>query len=184
MALVTLPQAKRFLDFDDPEAAHRHDEELERYCRQADGVVQKVAKQTLVSDTYVDRVDALGGEVLLPRTPVVSITSWSTVGYDGTALDTAVGGGLLDAEHGRARLGSAFGPVEVTYVAGLEEVPDEAVDAALLFVSYKYRRNHGGAEGFQLAGADAVTPNPMSANALRQQLALALGPYAALPAIA
>lgn len=178
MPLTSLPEAKAYMGV----TTTANDAEIALLVEQADGVVQNHAGPALQQATFVER--HVGGPVvLLHRYPIVSITSVSTV-YSGTVTAADVSSyGIADAE-----LGEIFTPsasrVEVTYVAGFATPPAEAVDAALLFVSYKYRRNHGGSETYMPAGADSGIAPPMGVGALEQQIRLALGSYARGPSVA
>ena len=95
------------------------------------------------------------------------------------AADLAAKPILINAAIGKVRLAYPEGTlVEFAYTAGLPAVPDEAIDAALVFISYKYRRNHGGSATYMPAGADASIAPPMGVAALKEQMRLALGSYA------
>jgi hypothetical protein len=177
--LVTLAEAKTYMGLTSVE----HDDEINRYIAQADGVIQSHAGPAIQRDTFVERYSARR-DLLLNRYPVESITSIGTVGSDGlvTPLD-ASSYHILDARMGKLSLFS-YGLVEVTYVAGSLTPPAEAVDAALVFISYKYRRNHGGSESYMPAGQDAGISPPMGVDALTRQIRLALGDYARGPSVA
>ena len=180
MALTTLLDAKTYLGFPNPATPHGHDAEIERYVAQADGVIQTHAGPAVQRATFVERYLANGPTLLLDRYPVVSVTSIGSVAgdvstlYTGAASDYAV----VNAEIGRISTPYSSGQVEVTYAAGLATPPAEAVDAALLFISYKYRRNHGGSETYMPSGVDSGIAPPMGVTALKQQIRLALGEYA------
>lgn len=151
--LVTLAEAKAYMGV----TTSAHDTEIARLVAQAGGVVQNLAGPTPLIATFNDPV--VGG--LLPHYPIVSVT----------ALDVTV----VNASIGQVRTSAT----EVTYTAGLSSTPPpEFVDAALLFISYKYRRNHGGSESYMPAGQDSGIAPPMGVTALYQQIRLALGEHA------
>lgn len=170
MSLTTLAEAKAYMSVKSGD----HDAEIARLVAQADGVVQNMAVEALQRATFVERHPA-ASTILLNRCPIVSLTSVSLVtrGVVGAAVTT---GFVLDASTISSPF--AYSTVEVTYVAGPLVAPPEAVDAALVFVSYKYRRNHGGSESYMPAGVDGGIAPPMGVGALEQQIRLALGQYA------
>lgn len=172
MALTTLAEAKIYMDV----KTSAHDGEITRLVAQADGVVQHLAGPALQRATFVERY-AGGPTVLLDRYPVVSLTSVAAItrGVAGTADTT---GYIVDASSGLIAPPFTSGQIEVTYLAGPLNPPAEAVDAALVFISYKYRRNHGGSESYMPAGPDGAVAPPMGVDALHRQIRLALGSYA------
>lgn len=178
--LVTLAEAKAYMGV----TTSAHDVEIGRLVAQADGVVQNLAGPTLLRSTETERY-AARRTLLLRRYPVVSVTAVASIvggistAYTGPATDYAV----IDPDLGEISSPFAGGSVDVTYTAGLPEAPAEAVDAALVFVSYKYRRNHGGSESYMPAGQDSGIAPPMGVTALRDQIRLALGPYARGPSV-
>lgn len=181
MPLTTVAEAKAYMGV----STTAHDAEITRLVAQADGVVQSHAGPALQQQTFVERHP--GGRLLiLRRYPVVSVTSIGQVSggvstlHTGPASDYAI----INAEVGSIASPFSSGNVEVTYVAGPVTPPPEAVDAALVFVSYKYRRNHGGSESYMPAGVDGGIAPPMGVGALEQQIRLALGPYAEAGAVA
>lgn len=174
MALVTLPAAKLYMGV----TSNTHDAEITRLCRQSLGVVENIAGPALVRRQFTERHDGRS-TLLLDRYPVLSVESVGSVAGGGVTLSTSTASfAVIDGAVGRIASPFGYGTVEVTYTAGLATVPDEAVDAALVFVSYKYRRNHGGSESYMPAGVDGGTAPPMGTRALRDQIRLALGPYA------
>jgi hypothetical protein len=173
-SLVTLAEAKTYMGV----TSAAHDVEITRYCGQALGVVENMAGPALVRRSFTERYDG-GRSLLLHRYPVVSVQSGGSVVNGAVTLATGLTSyAVIDGTIGRVGSPFGYGTVEVTYTAGLEVVPDEAVDAALVFVSYKYRRNHGGSESYMPAGVDGGIAPPMGTKALRDQIRLALGPYA------
>lgn len=171
--LVTLTEAREYLG--GPSTAHNA--EITRYVGASLGVIENMAGPALVRRTFTERVTV--GVNLLRRYPVVSVVSL-TVGS--TVLPAAdLTGSVVDGELGSVTLPQAG---TVVYTAGLDPVPDEAVDAALVYISYKYRRNHGGSESYMPAGVDGGVAPPMGTKALHDQIRLALGPYARGPVIA
>lgn len=157
MALVTVDEVKEHMGLTTAE----HDAELLRLCNTASVVVQEHAGPTLEQGTFTET--SCGGRVLLQHRPVVSVV-------DGTVVDGGVGYADLPA-----------GATSVTYTAGLSEVPEEAVDAALLYVSWRYRRNHGGSETYMPAAYDGVAP--MGTAAIGALIRQALGPLARGPRV-
>ena len=180
MSLTTLFDAKAYMGV----KSIVNDPEIERLVRTADGVIQLNAGPALMTGTFVERHPG-GRTILLQRYPVTSITSVGSVVGDVSTLYTGLASayGIIDAASGVIGSPYARGIVEVTYVAGLTQPPAEAVDAALVYVSYKYRRAHGGSEAFTPAGADGSVAPPMGVSALEQQIRLALGSYARGPAV-
>jgi hypothetical protein len=161
-----------------------HDAEITRLCSQSLGVVENMAGPALERRQFTERY-AGGRSLLLRRYPVVSVESIGSVVNGVSTLATdPTSYAIINGEMGSIGSPYAYGTVEVTYTAGLAVVPDEAVDAALVFVSYKYRRNHGGSESYMPAGVDGGIAPPMGTTALREQVRLALGPYARGPVVA
>lgn len=181
MALTTLAEAKTYMDV----KTAAHDAEITRLVAQADGVVQNMAGPAVQRATFVERHSGRA-VLLLDRYPIVSVTSVGSVSggvstlYTGPTTDFAV----IDGNVGSIASPFHSGLVEVTYIAGPLTPPAEAVDAALLFISYKYRRNHGGSESYMPAGVDGGIAPPMGVTALEQQIRLALGAYARGPSVA
>lgn len=176
MPLTSLAEAKAYMGVTTIE----HDVEITRLVSQADDVVQEWAGPTAIRATYVDEV-TVRGPLLLPRYPVVSVTSVETFNGTGFTTDTtpaAVFDGNVTTTY---RYGSRL---RITYVAGLAAIPAAYVDAALVWISYKYRRNHGGSETYMPSGVDGSISPPMGTRAVRDQIVAALGPYARGPVIA
>lgn len=174
MALVTLAEAKSYMGV----STAAHDAEITRLIAQADGVVQEMAGPAVQRATFVERYSG-GSTILLARYPVVSVTSVGQVVNGVTTLATDPSRyAIINASIGQIASPFGSGNVEVTYVAGPLTPPAEAVDAALVFISYKYRRNHGGSESYMPAGVDGGIAPPMGVTALHQQMRLALGSYA------
>lgn len=171
MPLTTLAEAKTYMGV----TTASHDAEITRLINQADGVVQEMAGPALQRVTFVERHSG-GPTLLLGRYPIVSLTSVATVARGIVGTPNVTDGYVLDSN----RIVSPFGEaqVEVTYVAGPLTPPAEAVDAALVFISYKYRRNHGGSESYMPSGVDGGIAAPMGVTTLHQQIRLALGSYA------
>ena len=179
MSLTTLAEAKSYMDV----KTSAHDLEIVRLCAASLGVVENLAGPALVRRTFAaERYTASGSTLLLRRYPVVSVTSVGSLNSLGAITLAQSGFYVIDGNRIASPYG--YGTVEVTYVAGLPAVPDEAVDAALIYVSYKYRRNHGGSESYMPAGVDGGIAPPMGVDALHRQIALALGGYAAVAGIA
>jgi len=90
---------------------------------------------TLRLETVVEtfRLKSCQPSLVLARHPVVEIetlvTSGSTIDYE---LDAAAG--ILYSLSGDAHIHWGIGPVEITYSAGYEDVPDDLVYAAQRFV--------------------------------------------------
>lgn len=181
MALVTLTQVKTYMGLSLTSTAN--DDELNRLIASATAGVEVYSWATLTQRTFTERFVSRG-QVLL-RSPLVSVQSFGLVGYDGvvTAYGTPAGYAVIDGSVGLIRSPYSSGTVEVAYTAGLSTVPDEAVDAALVWISYKYRRNHGGTETFMPSGDNTVAA-PMGTRALAEQVRLALGQYASAGRVA
>ena len=154
--LVTADMAYETFDFSEDDR-----DEVERYCAAALDVVQNLCGQTLIRQTFTEDVC---GTKLLKHWPVVSATLNDTVLT--VTGDTVTGYGT------------------VVYTAGLPEIPVQAVDAALIYVGYRYRRNHGGSESFMPAGVDGAINMPMGIKTLTDQMRFALGSYARGPSVA
>ncbi len=152
--LVTLDEAKAYMGVE----ITADDVEILRLCSSATDVVQSHAGPTPFLGTYTETVAP--GVALVRHRPLVSVQTADAE--------------IVSSDAGTIR---SYGG-EVTYTAGLESVPDAYVDAALVFISYKYRRNRGGSESYMPAGADGGIAPPMGVSALEQQIRLALGPYA------
>lgn len=180
MSLTTLADAKAYLGVESP----KWDAEIARLAAAADGVVQSHAGPALARGTFTERHTARS-VLLLRRYPVVSVTSVGSVSGGVVTLyaGAVTGFGVIDADVGTIACPFSSGTVEVVYVAGLATVPPEAVDAALVYVAYKYRRNHGGTASYTPAGADASIAPPQGVPSLEAQLRLALGEHARGPSI-
>lgn len=173
MALVTLAQVKTYMGL----TSTANDDELNRLIGAATGGVELMSWATLERRTFTAERVTVGA---LLRAPLVSISAFGLVGYNGvvTAYTDPTGYSIINPAAGTINYPYTTGTVEVTYIAGLATVPDEAADAALVWISYKYRRNHGGSETFMPAGVDGSVAPPMGTTALGQQVRLALGQYA------
>ena len=178
MSLTTLFDAKAYMGV----KSIVNDPEIERLIRAADGVIQKYAGPALVSGTFVERHNGNASEVWLHRYPVTAITSVGSVVNGVSTLSAASTYWVVNAAQGVIRT-PYTGTVEVTYVAGLAQPPAEAVDAALVYVSYKYRRAHGGSESYTPAGNDGSIAPPVGVGTIEQQISFALGSYARGPAV-
>lgn len=176
--LVSIEQVQTYLDL----PGGVHEDELRRLIAQATGVVQMHAGPTLIAGTFVDTVEVRGGRAVLPHWPILAPAPTATY-LDFRGEPVAVTVHVLDASIGLVSVAGRRERVTVTYAAGLDEVPAEAEDAALVFIAYKYRRNHGGSESYLPAGVDAQVVTPMGTKTLADQLALALGEYARGPLV-
>lgn len=173
-ALVTLAEAKAYMGV----TANTHDAEITRLCNASLGAVELVAGPALVRRQFVETYIASGsGQLLLNRYPIVSLFSVASV-VAGVVTVSPSPATIADPDLGRIDSPFSYGTVRVTYTAGLSPTPDEAVDAALIYVSYKYRRNHGGSESYMPAGVDGGIAPPMGTRALGEQMRLALGQFA------
>lgn len=186
MALTTLAEAKAYMGV----TSAAHDAEITRLVEQADDVVLDLAGESPYSVSGTENVRSSGGVLLLSRYPVTAVTSLGS--YTGSYGDPYQGGYLSsydgDLTTGAPIINGAAGIIQspyadgtwvsITYTAGLAAVPAAFVDAALVFVSYKYRRNHGGSESYMPSGVDGSVAPPMGTSALREQIRLALGRYA------
>lgn len=147
MALLTVADAKAQLNI----AVVTYDAELQVYC---DAVVELVEDKVGAVDnrSASDIVGAAGGgmALLLPTTPVVSLTSMVSI-YDSSVYDvTSLYVEDPDSGVVRRKTGVPIGgrgPWTITYVAGRGSVPPALNLAARIIVAHLWETQRGRAGG-------------------------------------
>lgn len=110
--------------------------------------------RAIMPQTWSQEYAAFGGDLVLPMSPILSVTS---VGYDGsTFADYRVlndgRGSFLRVNDGMS-WPSAQGPVTVTFVAGYTAVPDAIKWALLLHIGTLYQHRETMVDRVKPSGA-------------------------------
>lgn len=141
--LVSLDRVKTHLGL---ENTTRHDAELVDLIESCTPVIEELAGPVFPRTV----TEPLRGNVLR-FAPVMSVLS---VSNGGVTVDPA--SYVLDGPAGLFDLTVWSRDVTVTYVAGRATVPANIRRAALRWISWSWRRDHGGSESYMPAGDDAV----------------------------
>jgi hypothetical protein len=128
------------------------DEELRPYLEAATGVVERYLKKAVVRRSITETHTVRGGPLALNWTPVQSLTTVATT--DGTTTWDVSGLTVSSAGIVSPASGSISGEVEVTYVAGMGEVPAEYILAALIIAQHLWETQRGQAGGPFAGGLD------------------------------
>lgn len=140
--VVSLADAKAHLNITDA----THDEELRTFIDAASQWVESRVG-AVVRRSRTDTVYANGNALLLPKAPVISVTTVAgTYGYSDT-YSTAAGSLYLDADAGIVHLPTgqswSTSPLTVTYVAGRAVVPAAIRLAALMYLKALWETQRG-----------------------------------------
>jgi uncharacterized phiE125 gp8 family phage protein len=149
--IVSLADARAQLNFGASETAD--DDELRGFIGAATGAVERALGRVVVRRPFTDRFDISGAvtELLLRHVPLLSLTSvvsadgattWSTANLRGdseTGLVTVAAGGAFT------------GSLDVTYLAGLQVVPEDYRLAGLIIIQHLWETQRG-AMSVQLGG--------------------------------
>lgn len=127
VSLISIGDAKKHLN----EQGTLQDEEIRSFCETATEVVESIVGPCVIR-TFTDQVDANGRDLLLPRLPVVAVTSITSVWTGSPAFVTAdlqlnQAAGIVRL---KSRSGYWNGPFTVVYTAGRSYVPARYVQAA------------------------------------------------------
>lgn len=144
--LVELEQVKTYLGL---QGEAQYDDELRLLIGAATPLIEELVGPVLprtVTETVRGRV--------LRQSPVLSVLAVERGGLALTPTEY-----VLDAPAGLLN-GTALVGSTITYVAGLETVPADVQRAALRWISWSWRRDHGGSETYQPGGDDATIPGP------------------------
>jgi hypothetical protein len=157
MTIVTLPEVQQHLDLTD------HDDELTLLLEEADAKIDDLAGP-VIARTVTETVVVRNGYALLSSVPLeitgvtgsngVALTGWTTDDIGGIGgLRAAPAGFLTSGEYGTA--------VTVEYVAGRvaagDPVPARFKRAALRYIGWAWRREHGGSDTYMPDGDGTST---------------------------
>ena len=128
------------------------DEELRPYLEAATGVVERYLKKAVVRRTITETHTVRGGPLVLNWTPVMSLTAVATsdgaTTWDVSGLTVSSAGVVIPSS------GLIGGEVEVTYVAGMAEIPAEWILAALIICQHLWETQRGQSGGPVAGGLD------------------------------
>lgn len=153
--VVPLSQAIRKLRLTNPTADDVED--VREYSAAATAVIERHRGEVVAPRQVTEFVDASGPSLILPRTPVLSVTSVTRL--DGTVVDAA---GLVvvkpNAGIVRYRSGGWFsGLHEVDYRAGRTVIPSNYVRAALIIIEHLWQTERPFDTGMDGAYDDSMT---------------------------
>lgn len=163
--LVDLAEARRFLNFDDPDDTS-DDEELRRFIVAASGLVEDETR-LWHRTTVVERVPA-ARSLFLSYEPVVSVTSvvQDSTTFPASGYVLSPGGAVVAATTGATpawMLTTSASPVVVTYVAGETLVPPKVQEAVLETLKNHWESQRGAA-GVPLFGGGEEQQLPPTAS--------------------
>ncbi|MGE3811313.1 MAG: hypothetical protein AB7I24_07175 [Candidatus Nanopelagicales bacterium] len=154
--LISLADAKSKLRYTAADSASGADEDLRTFVEACTDVVEEYLDEVVAQRPLVETVVAQRGCAVLPRGPVISVTSVAAA--DGSSswdvADLAVDNQLLYAATGRA----LSGRLAVSYVAGYRELPASyslAVAMILRHLWQTQRAGYGGSAGRGYGQGDA-----------------------------
>jgi hypothetical protein len=152
--VVPLRQALRKLRLTNPSADDIED--VREYSAAATAVIERHRGEVVTPRTVTDFVDASGPSLILPHTPVLSLTSVTRL--DGAVVDTS---GLVvvkpNAGIVRYRTGGWFtGLHEVVYIAGQSVIPSNYARAALIIIEHLWQTERPFATGMDGAYDDSM----------------------------
>ncbi|HEY9417671.1 MAG TPA: hypothetical protein VIQ30_23170 [Pseudonocardia sp.] len=153
--LVPQRQALRKLRLTNPSVDDIED--VREYMAAATAVIERHRCEVVVPRTVTEFVDASGPSLILPHTPVISVTSVTRL--DGVTVDPT---GLVvvkpNAGIVRYRSGGYFnGLYEVVYKAGRTVIPSNYTRAALIIVEHLWQTERPFATGMDGAYDDSMT---------------------------
>jgi hypothetical protein len=149
ISLISFADGKLHLN----EQGSLQDEEIRSFMETATEVVESIVGPCIIR-TFTDRVRTGGGQLLLPRFPVVSVTSVTSVRTPSTTYLTAELDVDLDAGVVSLNTGWGFtdGPWNVVYKAGRSIIPARYVQADKEMLWHLWTTQRG-------ALADSTTPD-------------------------
>lgn len=153
MSVIALADAKDYLNIQTATA----DAELQRFIDAAEGAITQHCGP-LAATSVTERIESNGGQqLLLRRSPVVSLTSVTPVG--GTALDSArlylwADAGVVEFADGATPFTS--NRYDVAYTAGRDAVPPDLLMAVRETVRHLWETQRGGSRRPGVGGDDTA----------------------------
>lgn len=145
--LVSLADAKDQLHITD----NQDDEKLRSFIESATSVVERIRGESIVRRTITEQHEVRTGQMVLNRTPVISLTSVvSTDGFltwDVSSLLLSPNGVVSTKPWVGMSLMALTGFISVTYVAGYQVIPSNILDATRIIIEHLWQTRRGSAGG-------------------------------------
>jgi hypothetical protein len=156
---TTLDNVKQFLN----QTSSTDDKLLTRLITQAGELINTYLSRNILSQTYTDKFDGLGGDLLAfnENFPVTAIATLTINDQPIPAATSALGNGYTFDENSVSLVGYTFTRgrknVVITYTAGLASIPSELEQVCIDLVANVYKeRDRIGLDSKALAGETTV----------------------------
>ena len=132
--LLTLNELKNYLKITGAD----EDQRLELIRSAAESEAKRYCKRKFEYGTYIESIEAVKGVIWVAETPVESVTEVETP--EGETLTVY----RTNSETGEIILEQNYsGPVSITYVGGLQTVPNDLKFAIMRLAEYYYAKTEG-----------------------------------------
>lgn len=159
--LTTLDRVKRYLGMNDP-AESSEDETLGEFVASSSAWFERQIGRSLAVAAHTDRFEGDGtSETFTRYYPIVAVTAITVRG------EPVLAGGISIAEDRVVLTGAEFArgaPVEITYTAGLVDVPEDIQQAVAMHAAMQYREKSRAGHASISLGGEALTYQPQGGN--------------------